>query len=622
MTRTKLMASVATLSLITTPAFAQDSIDLGQILVSGGISPVEAEALGRSVTVVTGEELEERGIATVQDALRAVPGVAVGGTGTSLQQVRIRGAEANHTLVLIDGVEAIGGDSQYNFSGLQTANIDRIEVLRGPQSVAYGSNASAGVINIVTRTADAPGVTYGASLEAGDATSASAFAGWRGTQGGVSLGLSYLDDEGYDVSGDGGEKDGTERRSITMSGDFAVTPDLTLGFTVSAADEEYDFDAASFTATNADEYVVDAEDLVAETQEVTGAIYADFAMMGGQLTHRVTLESTRNELSVNDGPVTEVRTDAAKYRLSYALDGQPVEQSDRVVSALIEWEEDSSTSNPDFERASTSYAVEYRGRYVNGFDVQAGIRRDDNEVFEDQTTWNVALSYTLPDSGMRLHTSAGVGVVNPTYFELYAAEFGYTGNPNLKPETNRSFDIGVEIPVADGRGTVDVTLFREILTDEITDVATGPFEFSFENQEGESTRQGIELAADVQVTDMLSVRAAYTYLAAYDPDGSVEIRRPRQELNLGATVDVMDGRGSVSADLRHVAGAYDTQFWGTFETVRLPAYTTLDLAGRYEVMNGVDLTARVTNALDAETSDVWGYANRGRAVYVGLNASF
>ena len=143
-------------ALAVTPAIAtaQDSevTDLAEIIVSGGLTPIEAQKYGRSVSVLTSEEIEDRGITTGQDALRSVPGLMINGSGDSFTQVRIRGAEANHTLILIDGVEASGGDSEYILSGLDTANIERIEVLRGPQSVFYGSNASAGVINIITRT--------------------------------------------------------------------------------------------------------------------------------------------------------------------------------------------------------------------------------------------------------------------------------------------------------------------------------------------------------------------------------------------------------------------------------------------------------------------------------------
>ncbi|MFC6760353.1 TonB-dependent receptor domain-containing protein [Sulfitobacter porphyrae] len=266
--------------------------------------------------------------------------------------------------------------------------------------------------------------------------------------------------------------------------------------------------------------------------------------------------------------------------------------------------------------------MEYRGSFATGLDLQAGARFDDNDVFGNATTWNVGLAYAVPNSNLRLHASAGTGIVNPSYFELYADAFGYTGNPGLNPERNRSFDLGAEFAVLGGRGLVDVTYFNETLTDEITAVSTGPGTFTYVNQAGDSDRQGVEVSGSLQATDALALRLAYTYIDAQNPDGSVEVRRPRHELALGATLDAFGGRGTVSTDIRHVSGNYDSQFFGTFATAKLPAYTTVNVAAQYELSDRLTLNARVTNLFDVDAVDVWGYASRGRAAYVGISAHF
>ena len=130
------------------------------------------------------------------------------------------------------------------------------------------------------------------------------------------------------------------------------------------------------------------------------------------------------------------------------------------------------------------------------------------------------------------------------------------------------------------------------------------------------------MAGKLQATDALSLGLAYTYLDAKNPDGSVEIRRPRHELGLSATLAVLDGRGSVSADIRHVADNSDTQFWGSYATEKLPDYTTVNLSAGYDLSEQVRLTARVVNLFDQDYSDVWGYATQGRAVYAGLQAQW
>ena len=173
MKRLQLLVPVAGLAAIAASAQAQEVITLDDIIVSGGFSPIAAAQYGRAATVVTAEDIQQRGITTIQDALRALPGVAVNGAGDSSTQVRIRGGESSHTLILIDGIAAAGGEGEYNLGGLETMNIERIEVLRGPQSVYYGSNASAGVINIVTKKG-AEGTTATAGLEVGAGTIATA----------------------------------------------------------------------------------------------------------------------------------------------------------------------------------------------------------------------------------------------------------------------------------------------------------------------------------------------------------------------------------------------------------------------------------------------------------------
>lgn len=626
-----LAATLAALTPIAATA-QDDTYDLGEIVISGGFTPVDARKYGRAVSVLTGAEIAERGITTVQNALRAVPGIAVNGSGDSYTQIRIRGAEANHTLILIDGIEAAGGDGEYILTGLDTANIERIEVLRGPQSVFYGSNASAGVINIITKKGGL-GTEYGGTAEAGsDGYRASARVSTRTERGGIALNLAHDHDDGFDASGDGGEDDGIERSTAQISGDYKLLPNLKLGFTVRRSEESYDYDSTAAAAIDPASYVVDDPTQFSDREEQLARVFAELDSLGGRLTHRLSYERTDFDQSYNGAAPTETETEAAKYLFSFGLDGQRADRADHLLNVMLEWEEDSSSSNPLYNRSTNSYAAEYRGSFGNGLDLQLGARFDDNDVFDDATTWTASGSYTFAGSGVRLHASAGTGVVNPSYFELYAdVTYGtstYRGNSGLQPEENRSFDIGVEVPVLQGRGLVDLTYFNDTLTNEIEsyyagiDPVTGNSIFSYRNQAGDSDRQGIELSAQYQATETLDLRLSYTYLDATNPDGSVEVRRPEHELLLTGTLDTFGGRGTVTTDIRYVAGNYDMQYWGAYATAELPDYVTVDLAAQYRLTEAVTLTGRITNLFDEEYSDVWGYAKRGRAAYVGVSAAF
>ena len=624
MTKT-IPAAFAALSAValSAPAQAQDTVTLSPIIVSGGLTPIAAARYGRAASVITAQEIEERGILSVQDALRAVPGVSVNGTGHSSTQVRIRGGEGNHTLILIDGVEAAGGDGEYILTGLETANIERIEVLRGPQSVYYGSNASAGVVNIITKKGTG-GFEYGGSAEYGAGWMASGFVAFRDDRGGLSLGATKRDDEGWDYSGADGEKDGITRQTLTLAGDYEVAKGLTLGFTYRTSEERYDYDNTNSGATAPSGYVVDDPSQFSNRDEKTMQVYAEYETPGGQLTGRLSHERTENAQGYNGFTPTVTKGEATKLRLSYGLDGA-VSEGGHILSLLAEREADSASSNPVYARKNDSLALEYRGSFDSGLDLQLGARYDDNSVFGDSVTWNAAVSYQM-DSGVRLHASAGTGVVNPSYSELYSnstwSGITYLGNPALNPERNRSFDIGVEVPFAEGRGIVDVTYFNETLTDEITSVQTGATTYSYANQAGDSKRQGIEISGRFAATEDLDLRFGYTYLDATNPNGSVEVRRPKHELAIGATLTTFGGRGTLSADARYVAGNFDTQYFGSYATAQLPDYWAVDVAASYEVNANLRLTARVENLFDTAYSDSWGYASRGRTVYVGLSSSF
>ncbi len=619
------VTALAPVSALAQEADTTEAVTLDTVVISGGLSPIAADAYGRAYTVLTAAELEKRGLRSVQDALRAVPGVSVSSAGASLTQVRIRGAEASHTLILIDGVPATGGNDEYILSGLDTQNIDRIEVLRGPQSVYYGSNASAGVINIITRKGE-PGTHYGGAVEVGNGYAVSGWFTQRTDRGGLAFTASKRDDHGFNQALNGHEKDGIERATVGLTGDWQATDEAKLGFTLRRSKEKYDADASNYAATGQQDYLTDDPNEHSERNEFVGSLWGEYSMLNGRMLHRLEYQDTVYKQNYNDGPFTRGETRALKYRLSTSLDGQALADARHMVNLMIERVEDENDSAPNYDRANDSIALEYRGFFANGLDVQAGLRRDNFDTFDDFTSWNLALSWQVPDQPYRLHASAGRGLVKPSYYELFANDAYTLGNPNLRPERNTGFDLGVEATLLDGRAVVDLTYFREEMEDEITyaygAVSDGSGRASYTNQSGKSPRKGIELSGQIEATDALRLGLTYTYLDAKNPDGSVEIRRPRHELGLNASYDFLDGRGNVAADIRYVAGNYDTQYWGSYPTEKLGDYTLVNVSGGYDINDNLRATARVVNLFDKDYMDVWGYASQGRAGYLGLEAKW
>lgn len=605
-------------------AHAQDSILLDEVILSGGLAPIEQARYGRAYSVVTAEEIAQRGITSVQDALRAVPGVSVNGSGRSFTQVRIRGGEGNHTLVLIDGVEAAGGGDEYGFSGLSALDIERIEVLRGPQSVYYGSNASSGVINIITKKATGTG--YGGQVEFGNGHIANVYAQTRSDRGGLRLSFGDSYDKGVDESGNDGEKDFIDRQTLRLNGDWQATETLSFRTTLTAAREKYAYDRQDYTATDARRSVADDPDLFTWRREQILSFGAGYEAMGGRLVHDLSLARTINRSRRDEAePWSKGTTDSLKYRAQFGLDGT-VASADHIVNVLAERQEDDNRSASGyFEREMNSYALEYRGELQRGVSLQAGLRYDDNKVFDDFLGFTLAAAWQVNDR-VRLHGSLGRASVNPSYYELYADDGFTVGNPGLKPEQNRSVDLGVEVTSADGRGQVDVTVFHEVLRDEISylygSAPDGSGRASYVNQPGKSRRKGVEVTGSWDATDQLSFGASYTWLRATNPDDSVEVRRPRHELGLQATWRTVDDRFSITGDLRHVNGNFDTQYVGFYPVEELPDYTVVNLSARYAVTDRAQLTGRVLNVFDKEYSDVWGYRAQDRALWVGLSADF
>ncbi|WP_246026710.1 TonB-dependent receptor plug domain-containing protein [Paracoccus luteus] len=603
---------------------AQDPVLLDEIIISGGITPIEQARYGRAYSVLTAEQIRQRGITSVQDALRAVPGVAVNGSGRSFTKVRIRGGEGNHALVLIDGVEAAGGGDEYGISGLSALDIERIEVLRGPQSVYYGSNASSGVINIITKKASGTG--YGGQVEFGNGHIANVYAQTRTDRGGLRLSFGDSYDKGVDESGRGGERDFIDRQTLRLNGDWQASEALSFRTIITAAREKHAYDRQDDTATGAAQSVVDDPSLFTWKREQILSFGAVYEMMGGRLVHDLSLARTiSRSRSDESDPWTKGTTDSLKYRAQYGVDGA-VDSADHIVNFLAERQEDYNRSDTAYyRREMNSYALEYRGELPRGISLQAGLRYDDNKVFDDFLGFTLAAAWQVND-GVRLHGSIGRASVNPGYYELFADDGFTVGNPGLKPEQNRSVDLGVELTSADGRGQVDVTAFHEVLRDEISYLygaaPDGSGRASYVNQPGKSRRKGLEVSGGWDLTDQLRLGLNYTHLRATNPDDSVEVRRPRHELGLQATWQTADEGFAVTGDLRHVAGNRDTQYVGSYPVAKLPDYTVFNLSARYAVTDQAILTGRVLNVFDKEYSDVWGYRAQDRAVWLGLSADF
>lgn len=399
MNKTLLGASSALALVFAQAAQAQDAMDLGEIIVSGGLAPVDADTYGRAVDVITAADFERRGLTTVQNALRALPGVAVNSTGDSFTQVRIRGGEGNHVLVLIDGVEAnSSGSGEYYFAGLDLANVERIEVLRGPQSALYGANAMSGVISIITKDAEHDGFEYGFGAEVGGQKSlaANGFVRFANERSKIAFSAATRRTDGEDGSRSGGDQEFNDRNTLTFKAEHALTDQLRAGLNLTKVVQEYGYDRAVSAAVNTPaDYVVDTP-LTADRDELYGSVWVELDSFDGRLTNRLSYAGNHSEQDrFNDGVYDsgdEAERKTYKLTGTFALDAATVANASQIISYALEREREEYINayapGGTYSRETDSIALEYQGEFDNGLSVQAGARHDFNDVFEDATTWS------------------------------------------------------------------------------------------------------------------------------------------------------------------------------------------------------------------------------------------
>ncbi len=604
----------------------------------GSVDGVAIDRLGSAVTVVTGEQLRRQQIRYAADALRSLPGVSVNRTGGfgGLTQVRIRGAEGNHTLVLIDGIEANDTtNGEFDFSDLSAEDIEQIEVIRGGYSGVYGSGAVGGVINIVTRGGRGP-MRISAFAEGGAFKTKAGGARVSGGNDQVwgSVSFSKRETDGFDIAPFGSEDDGAELATLNMKGGAQILPGVTLDLTLRNINKSGDRDAQDPFPSLSGIQVDDPATF--DTTIWLGGVKLTWEALDGRFTQ--TVKATRNETDRTDNdPAGGFFTGNLGERINYAYQATALFETPALVEAkhaltgFVDSEEEFFTSTtsstiPFFtfpadgverKRERIGYAGEYLGEFADRLFLTGAIRYDDNSVFENFATWRASATDRLPEIGLRPHASVGTAVKFPTMFEQFGVIPGFfLPNPDLKPEESFGWDAGVELTMLNGRAVIDVTYFEADLENEIRGVG---FPATPINLDGESKRDGIEISSRFALTPQLSLGASYTYLESTDPDGAEEIRRAPHTGRIDANYIFAGGLGNFNVAAVYNGDTKDSNF-GPFPStiVTLDEYWLVTAAASYEVKPGVQLFGRVENLLDEDYQEVFGFETAGAAAYAGV----
>ncbi len=639
-----IMVGSVVFALFSNQLLAEEALELDDLLVTAGLQPISIKDVASSVTIITRQEIEQKQVKFLSELLRDVPGFSVsqaGGAG-SQTQVRVRGAEANQLLVLIDGVRAndpaSSGEFQYQFA--LTSNIERIEIIRGPQSATWGSDAMAGVINII-RKKDVDSRYLSGTIEAGsfDTVNASVDGGYSGDIFQIYGGLSYLDTDGTNISRTGTEKDGAKNTTGNIALEFDAGDAFSLRFSGQAVDASSEYDDIDFFVTG---LPVDA-DRVTESQQtfLTGELRYEplrnpwsgsFSVnrmdsdndnfSDGLWTSSTAAETLEYRLR---GGVTFGADNSQNHRISFALEREDVDFSQRGEASPF------GDPNQDQSYDINGYALEYVGKPISGFSWTMSVRLDDYSDFDDATTWQLATSYRLSPT-LRLRGSVGTGSKAPTFTERYGffADL-FIGNPDLKPESSQGWEIGLDTSWADGQHEFQLAYFDQDLQDEIDGFVFDPetFLFTAQNKDSDSNRKGIEAVFNTHLGKSFTLTASYTYTDATEKDAmgqSVrEVRRPEHMAGVSANYYFADARGNLNLNLNYSGSQQDIFFSPvtfTLDRVDIDSYTVVDLAASWKLTQSLELTGRISNLLDEEYEEVLGFVRPGRALYAGLRGYF
>jgi len=586
------------------------------IAIGQRVGDSRLDELTSPASILTQTEIRNRNQGVVADLLRTIPGLAVsqnGGAG-SLTQIRLRGSEANHIVVIIDGVEVANpSDGAFDFGGLRTEDVVKIEVLRGEQSALYGSDAIGGVINIITRAGNTT-ESWSASVEGGSRDTLEGQISAIVPLGDAALSINgnAFTTEGFDISGLGREKDGAKSRSLNLGLNTVEVGGVTLSGKYGFSQRETDFDSDSDFNGRLDE-TTDETEVKTETARVD----ARFNLAG--FDHKIT--ATRTETDTDTVGGFSSRSIGKRKTANWAAKRDFGES--HSFTALAEVENESYEIRPNFTEAdanpdNTNYAVAGDYRFnTDDITLTASARHDINDLFDDSTTWRIGAGYGFPWDG-RIRASVGTGVKNPTLIELFGffPASRFTGNENLQPETSLGVSIGYEQSI--GNLNVSVDVFHSELEDEITTLFNPDFTTTVVNLNSDSTREGIEIAAS-WTNDNFSVSGSASFLNS-EQDDLEEIRRPKV-LGSGTATWTATEDLSLTVSIDHNGSQLDTDF-ATFQNVKLDSFTLFGANARFRVTDEVALTLRATNLLSETYQELVGYASPGRGVFAGLELEF
>lgn len=604
-----------------------------QIIVTGTRLETTERTEGSAVTVLTQQQLEDGQYRSAKDALQQVPGLDVvqsGGPGGNTA-IFIRGADSGQTLVMLDGIELNNPASTnrgFNMANLTLENIERVEVIRGPQSTIYGSDAMGGVINLISKKAE-KGVHVSATSEAGSFSSFNQIANLSYGSDPIDVSTSITQQDLGSVSAASqkyGNNEPDRYHNTSLSSRIRATPSdlFDLSSTVRYNTTSNDLDNFGGAGGDDPNRTLDSGDFFTRG-DLTGHFLSKTLTPTAYVTYtRQTMQDTNYPDAINlDTLDSSFNGDVFTYggRLNWSpgkilsLVGGVESQRERADSYYFSDGPYGPYQDELYGRSAQddAYYVEGRLAYDESLYVDAGVRHDQHSIFGNHTTFKVAPAW-LVTSTTKLHGSVGTGFKAPSLVQLYSSY----GNPDLQAEDSVGWDIGIDQDIIKDKASVSLTYFRNTFDNLIT---FDPANYLLANIDSANT-QGLEVGTDITPVEDLSVRVAYTYTdTENDLTGESLLRRPRNKAAVTAVYSPTKRlRAQVQWRVYSSRGDYDYNAYPP-SRVTLAGYGIVDIALSYQLSSQFEIISRVDNLFDQSYEEVFGYGTMGTTAFGGIKVS-
>lgn len=607
--------------------------NIEEVLVNASLVPIQSERSANAISIIDLEQIKNRAVSSISDLLRNVPGLAVSKSGVqgSQTQIRVRGSEANHLLVLIDGIEANNPaqSDELNWGTLASSDIERIEVIRGPQSSMFGSDAMSGVINIITKNAKSPrSLRIFSEKGTLDTQNSGVSIGFQNDRFDARLGLSQLKTDGDNISRVGDEKDGYENNNLTLKAGWQINKKLKTSFStrrsngMNGYDSDVDFDG-----------LVDDQDKVTKFENSITGLKVDYLDPEKKWQHHASFAQSKNDNKDLQDGLLGTLTASTKDQIRFISSLYLGEFAQRM-SFLTEYENEKFRQrglindygvygifdpNQDQIRKTNSFAIEYRADVLDNITFAASARRDDNSEFKNSNTYRFEIIYDLSSQG-KLRSAYGTAIKNPTFTERFGFYTNFIGNQFLQPEKSTNWELGLDKKFFNSSINLSVTIFISELENEIDGNVFDPITFGYTaaNKSGLSKRNGLEINSFGKLSKNVTISGSYTFTDSKELDLSGayqnEIRRPRHISSLNFTWQQSDDL-NINTNIQYNGSQNDIVYPSN---TKLAEFTLVNVSAVLNISKELDAYLRLENLFDESYEEVFGYQTLGFSAHIGL----